>query len=415
MEFDIGEFDNHESSVDFGGKKLFQSNLIRTFDFKDGIGGNNLSSFNNEIYDKKKSMKIHHRIHSLPQILNFSKVEIEKYHYGKGILKPEEIRNYCNVKRPKSQLYSRKMNVYDKVKIIHCSVPRIASYSFNKLWYKAHQHNETPVETLLIPRPIHLFKFPPEERDRKFYTHKKVLFGREPFSRLWSAYNSKLVNPNPWFFKSYGGLIGSKRPKHSNGTFCGNDISFEEFLRFVIEHITSSTRPNGIWWPISLICDPCNVQYDVIGKIEEQEDLDQILHNVGLSGPNIFMPKVNASVEKSSYLEETIRKRLLSEDCESLELFIQNRWRYFVNQGLVDKNIITPKLNKLNWHTIDNHLLARVFKNLPKKEDEAVSLVKLRRMERLDEELERVGKPLKDTINALFKLDYDLFGYPIRN
>ncbi|CAD5120921.1 DgyrCDS9476 [Dimorphilus gyrociliatus] len=410
LEFDIGEFDNRESVADIGSKKMLHDHLLKSYNLKDRPA---IETVEKPITHKFKP--IIQRVHSLPSLLNFSKVEVTNYHYGKGVLKPKQLRSHCAKRRPKSQLYNRKMNVYDRVKIIHCSVPRIASYTFNKLWNKAHEPNKTAIENDIFPRPVHLFRFQQQERDQKFYTHKKILFGREPLSRLWSAYNSKLVNPNPWFFKSYGISIATKRPKYKNETVCGNDITFEEFLRFVINHVTTSLRPNGIWWPISLICDPCNVQYDVIGKIENQEDLDNVLHNVGLTGPKMFAPKVNSSIEKSLYLEEPIRKRLVPEDCESLDLFIKNRWRYFINQGIVEGNTLKPKrTQKMNWRNVDEILLSMALGKLPKDESKAIAIVRRRRTEKLNKEINQIGKPLIDTISSLYELDYKLFGYSVR-
>ena len=58
----------------------------------------------------------------------------------------------------------------------------------------------------------------------------------------------------------------------------GTDIvDFPAFLEFLLE-----LRPDTHWRPAALICDPCNVQYDKIVKLETfEEDLLDVIPHLG--------------------------------------------------------------------------------------------------------------------------------------
>ncbi|XP_013416162.1 carbohydrate sulfotransferase 12-like [Lingula anatina] len=66
---------------------------------------------------------------------------------------------------------------------------------------------------------------------------------------------------------------------------------FRDFIQFVIDHSKHTKdgtwKVNGFvdihWLPISKQCFPCQVRYDIIGKLETfDEDLDQVAKHVGI-------------------------------------------------------------------------------------------------------------------------------------
>ena len=87
---------------------------------------------------------------------------------------------------------------------------------------------------------------PRRENERKNYFKGMVV--REPFGRLWSAYNDKFVNMNYKFIRTY------QRVQHvlrkTNITVgvadknCQKHVEFEDFIKYISwEHFKSRTTP----------------------------------------------------------------------------------------------------------------------------------------------------------------------------
>ena len=128
----------------------------------------------------------------------------------------------------------------------------------------------------------------------------KFIFVRHPFERLASAYNDKFViYRNATGFQKdvklgefYLNKIRSYQENYMNMTssnLCFAD-SYLEFTFFCfIEYVLDSTNNEKLlshvyspiqihWWPFTEICRVCDVQYDLIGHIENfHEDLQILL------------------------------------------------------------------------------------------------------------------------------------------
>ena len=104
---------------------------------------------------------------------------------------------------------------------------------------------------------------------------------RHPFSRLLSAYQDKLVakkkGRKPKFYKVVQTL--KELYRKNNGSTKTEKLSFEIFLEHLVDN--PSFRKNPHWDTIENVCNPCQVNYDFIGKLETlQEDSDYILSHV---------------------------------------------------------------------------------------------------------------------------------------
>ncbi|XP_025080192.1 carbohydrate sulfotransferase 10-like isoform X2 [Pomacea canaliculata] len=112
------------------------------------------------------------------------------------------------------------------------------------------------------------------------FNSTRVMFARDPWSRLWSAYVDKFILPDSWL--DHGQNIVQLRPKlgvsgdegpNSNHTrdakqmfqrfVCADDITFSEFLNYAFQ---VSIDPH--WSPIHELCDPCIFRPHVVGKME---------------------------------------------------------------------------------------------------------------------------------------------------
>ncbi|XP_013401785.1 carbohydrate sulfotransferase 11 [Lingula anatina] len=140
-----------------------------------------------------------------------------------------------------------------------------------------------------------------ETTKRLLENYTKVLFVRHPFERLVSYYRmmfhftsfeSDDVSGISWHLFNrvrrlfHRPMIPRDRSKNLTQLF-----PFRDFIQFVIDHAKNtkdgSWKVDGYvdthWLPISEQCFPCQVRYDIIGKLENfDEDLDQVAKHIGI-------------------------------------------------------------------------------------------------------------------------------------
>ena len=154
---------------------------------------------------------------------------------------------------------------------------------------------------------------------KRYQTYTKFLFSRNPFERLVSAYTSKFTTNDKNFEKYLSPMIIRQnylanvkseviegiRKKLKTGINSINkfkldekliqqikrldvgpgnfNISFVEFLTYIITVSKKHGRKalNYHWAPVTIICDPCTIKYDILGKFETlYEDSQEILNYV---------------------------------------------------------------------------------------------------------------------------------------
>lgn len=111
----------------------------------------------------------------------------------------------------------------------------------------------------------------------KNYT--KVLFARHPLERVLSAYRYAIENPWMIKFKSWSDYFA----KHylQKDELLG--LTFADFVKCIIKDADMNRSPDVHWAPISKMCFPCDVTYDVIGTFDTlEEDSDYILKYIGV-------------------------------------------------------------------------------------------------------------------------------------
>ena len=115
----------------------------------------------------------------------------------------------------------------------------------------------------------------------RFKSYFRFMFVRNPYHRLLSAFRDKFriheenEQEDVWFEKTVKIIKDRYRKSGSTAALARladnlkeTAVSFEEFLKFVLDDIKDVKHTNPHWKPLSLLSMPCYVNYDFIGKLE---------------------------------------------------------------------------------------------------------------------------------------------------
>ncbi|KAK3089280.1 hypothetical protein FSP39_002308 [Pinctada imbricata] len=235
------------------------------------------------------------------------------------------------------------------------------------------------------------------------------MFSRNPYKRLLSAYLDKLYSANPLFWHSWGHKI--KRKPH---TICYHDITFEEFLRYVVKLEKAPLwKRDPHYASMREVCKPCQIQYDFIGKIESfKEDVFFFLDHLNLSRyKGVFKDfeedTFSDSIWDISHTFEDWKRNIRK--CMSMHEAFQRTWRRLQIRGQISENMTFP-LNEWQSKNLPRHEFFEIVEDAHKRSKNKTDLVKQR-----ENMFQRIYSTVpKDLLNELFHVlrpDFDIFDY----
>ena len=264
----------------------------------------------------------------------------------------ERIDKYCNISLSGNDAEYRINGLYgmlfhDESQLLQCLVPKVGSSSwvhvFGGIVGLEVKKPFDPSDVLWRTISIILNMNDIILTAQRFQTYTKFLFSRQPFQRLISAHRDKFHNKQLQYENAFAPqiiianylsnyskeFISEMRKMLENGLISDSsseivqiarldagfdkfNITFLEFLKYII-FFTRKSSANDLdihWRPISLLCKPCAIKYDVIGRFETlSEDSEAILDFVHPNIPEFMyeFPKRNPKVT-SNNCNEVFRK-----------------------------------------------------------------------------------------------------------
>ena len=162
------------------------------------------------------------------------------------------------------------------------SFMQVASTSWSKVFLQL-AGKKTPASR------IHeaTLRFAPEHSELPAAISTSLVFTvvRHPFERLVSAFRDKfeLANKYSYVYSLYASKVTGHR---------GGRPSFSQFVDYLLREPVQNY--NDHWVPYWLHCHVCDIEYDIIGRMETLgDDSDFIAEQSGLGGTNISLPWAN--------------------------------------------------------------------------------------------------------------------------
>lgn len=187
-----------------------------------------------------------------------------------------------------SQRQVSRVYVEDRSRLLYCEVPKAGCSNWKRvlmvLGGSATSARDIPHDAAHYANHLRrLESYDHAGMADRLRSYTKVLFVREPFERLVSAFRDKFESPNSYYHPVFGRPIISRYRTNATRTALrtGAGVTFREFVQYLLD----VRRPVGMdihWEPVSQLCSPCLLRYNFIGKFESlEEDANFLLRSVG--------------------------------------------------------------------------------------------------------------------------------------
>ncbi|XP_045188422.2 carbohydrate sulfotransferase 8-like [Mercenaria mercenaria] len=248
------------------------------------------------------------------------------------------------------------------------------------------------------------------------------MFVREPYSRLFSAYENKLFHPNK-FWRGLGTDIirevrhnASKLSKH-----LGHDVTFTELIEYVVKLAEQGRQLNEHLAAMHTMCNPCRQHFDFVGKLETMtEDLVYLVHKWKtrgiLSNDMIFTEDVEAEIKYERSLGRIRHMFLTYENnlhlISKYKLF-QRTWSSYQIRGMILNDYKMP-FDEFNISHVDMKLYTQAVESAMDNSKSYENELKTQRKEALLQAYRTIPAEQMDKLRQFVKTDCVIYGYDDR-
>ncbi|XP_067681542.1 carbohydrate sulfotransferase 13-like [Haliotis asinina] len=189
---------------------------------------------------------------------------------------------YFHMSTFRKQTAASKTNVQKRVSI--CTTPKAATMFWMRMLTAYNRIPDTSlkkswfVKSTVLPQGL-------------YRSTIKYTFVRNPYTRLLSGYVDKIFSVNPHYWKGTGyhclKVIRYKNRTLPVNTTCGTDITFAEFVDYILHRNGRHILNDNHFVPIHRQCAFCASGYDYIGKMETfVEDMVYVAEALGMMKHN---------------------------------------------------------------------------------------------------------------------------------
>jgi len=244
---------------------------------------------------KKKNIQIQNIVKKLPvkDTENLEKVKQSQNLAAEQRNRVRHMRNYC---AKQINITDHRLPGYlfftDNERAIYCPIPKVACSTWKQvmLWFDGKMDDPFLLEDKDKDKErVHTMPFNKitlRENANRLPIYYTFLFVRHPYDRLLSAFRNKFLKPFNDIYRNLHGvkILNITRPHLKNPTINHTrSISFNEFVTFVIHCVDHGIKLDVHWERMTLLCRPCAVKYDFIGKMDTLiDDSNAVLDELGV-------------------------------------------------------------------------------------------------------------------------------------
>lgn len=199
--------------------------------------------------------------------------------------------------------------VEERYKLLYCEVPKAGCSNWKRVLMvlsgSAFSTRDIPHDTAHYANSLRQLKsYNRTGVAERLRSYTKVLFVREPFERLVSAFRDKFQSPNAYYHSVFGRPIISRYRANASATArrTGAGVTFREFVRYLLD-VQRPVKMDVHWEPVSQLCNPCMLGYSFIGRFESlREEAGFLLRSIGAPA-NLSFPDFkdrNPGAERTS-------------------------------------------------------------------------------------------------------------------
>ncbi|KAK7491717.1 hypothetical protein BaRGS_00016973 [Batillaria attramentaria] len=293
---------------------------------------------------------------------------------------------------------ARLMQVAFQLKTYYCPITKCGSSTWKRLFDAIRKHSGQTTKKGVAPK----------KKEASGAT--VIVFVRNPYSRLLSAYIDKLFGPNTQYWKYIGTyVVANFRSNASDESLrCGHDVTFAEFIRYVIHAQTTGVHRDSHFIPTHDHCHFCQRDFHYVGHLETiSEDMPYILNAIN-SPVNYTKDFDNSTIVTGAmWVFGQMRSKL--EACMGLEEACRRLWKKWHIRGIISKSQLFPFSREEMKNMDTDTFVSESLKALERSRDNPSR--KGQKSEAMAEAFSSV--PLKDRLELqkLLVLDFELFGF----
>ena len=228
---------------------------------------------------------------------------------------------------------------------------------------------------------------------------------------MFSAFIDKMFLP-----EAYSEAVSIIQRQRKTNSSCANDITFEEFLKDIIESVRKRKRLDMHWAPIDNLCHPCDVNAFAIVKLETfTADVEYVLKEVGIADEEFEVIKDALHEHRLETSIPGLVKEVTHvhvERCMDRIDVARRIWKAFQIQGHIHDDILFPtKTIDTSEKARNPEFLTKVILETIKKHPMSHNEANLQRRRALVKAFDGVGKDILDEVKELYKQDFILFDY----
>ena len=300
-------------------------------------------------------------------------------------------------------VYRNKLVFYsiEQAGIVVCQVPKAGS-----TYWREHvlTHHGGIIHYLRKLRTIH----------RSYANLTKIMVVRHPLVRLWSAYNDKFVNMDPAIINKHGARFVQliRKPIQKVSDSCLTDVTFSEFIQYVVQTIDRDLYKgyDTHWAPYWKLCQPCDVPYDAILKLETfKEDMEYVNMLKSFNITHDSSKSDQAFIDdKCRMLKQTyLYYYALDRSCSASKAVVTRKLESLKNKGFIPNGTHMFNLKEIYGDDLYDTCLKHVTEMLKTNREG----IHKRKVAAMLKDYDSLSKQLFHRLISIFYLDFQLFGY----